>query len=105
MNTSHTAFDLLQRVTRIGFVAATALLILGQIAATAAEPNSLKPPANGSIPVAFLISDGAVVIDFCGPWEVFQAATFPVHDEVFLFTPYLTRLLRSAPAAGCGLCP
>jgi len=36
-----------------------------------ASPNKLKPPAEGSIPVAFLISDGAVVIDFCGPWEVF----------------------------------
>lgn len=39
-------------------------------AGTAGAP--LKPPAQGSIPVAFLISDGAVVIDFCGPWEVFQ---------------------------------
>jgi putative intracellular protease/amidase/YHS domain-containing protein len=32
----------------------------------------LKPPAQGSIPVAFVISDGAVVIDFAGPWEVFD---------------------------------
>jgi transcriptional regulator GlxA family with amidase domain len=37
---------------------------------TAGAP--LKPPAQGSIPVAFLLSEGAVVIDFCGPWEVFQ---------------------------------
>jgi transcriptional regulator GlxA family with amidase domain len=36
----------------------------------ASTPNKLKPPADG-IPVAFLISDGAVVIDFCGPWEIF----------------------------------
>jgi transcriptional regulator GlxA family with amidase domain/YHS domain-containing protein len=36
------------------------------------KPNPLIPPATGPIPVAFLISDGAVVIDFCGPWEVFQ---------------------------------
>jgi hypothetical protein len=34
--------------------------------------NSLTPPALGSIPVAFLISEGAVMIDFTGPWEVFQ---------------------------------
>lgn len=34
--------------------------------------NSLVPPAHGSIPVAFPISDEAVIIDFCGPWEVFQ---------------------------------
>ncbi|HKD11947.1 MAG TPA: DJ-1/PfpI family protein [Thermoanaerobaculia bacterium] len=42
------------------------------------QPASpLKAPAQGSIPVAFLISDGAVVIDFCGPWEVFQDAAVP----------------------------
>src|SRR4029077_5720012 len=28
--------------------------------------------AQGSIPVAFPISKGAVIIDFCGPWEVFS---------------------------------
>ena len=40
-------------------------------------PSSLKPPADGNIPVAFLISDGAVIIDFCGPWEVFQDVSLP----------------------------
>jgi putative intracellular protease/amidase/YHS domain-containing protein len=37
----------------------------------------LKAPTQGSIPVAFLVSDGAVVIDFCGPWEVFQDVSIP----------------------------
>lgn len=37
-----------------------------------AKTSPLTPPAQGSIPVAFLLSEGAVVIDFCGPWEVFQ---------------------------------
>ena len=42
-------------------------------AATAvAEANKLTPPADGSIPVAFAISRGATMIDFAGPWEVFQ---------------------------------
>jgi len=36
------------------------------------RPSPLTPPAKGAIPVAFVISDGAVVIDFAGPWEVFQ---------------------------------
>jgi putative intracellular protease/amidase/YHS domain-containing protein len=36
--------------------------------------NPLVPPAHGAINVAFPISDGAVIIDFCGPWEVFQDA-------------------------------
>jgi transcriptional regulator GlxA family with amidase domain len=37
-----------------------------------AGPNPLSPPAKGAIPVAFPISDGAVVIDFCGPYEVLR---------------------------------
>ena len=34
--------------------------------------SRLAPPAKGPIDVAFLISEGATVIDFTGPWEVFQ---------------------------------
>jgi transcriptional regulator GlxA family with amidase domain len=43
----------------------------------------------GSLNVAFLISGGATVIDFCGPWEVFQdvavggAHTSPMHRMPF----------------------
>jgi putative intracellular protease/amidase/YHS domain-containing protein len=44
-------------------------------AASAASP--LKAPASGPINVAFVISKGAVLIDFAGPWEVFQDATIP----------------------------
>jgi putative intracellular protease/amidase/YHS domain-containing protein len=44
---------------------------------TAAIQNPLTPPAHGSIPVAFLISEGAVMIDFTGPWEVFQDVNIP----------------------------
>jgi transcriptional regulator GlxA family with amidase domain len=40
-------------------------------AAVAAE-YALKPPARGRINVAVAIAEGATVIDFCGPWEVFQ---------------------------------
>jgi len=32
----------------------------------------LAPPERGHIPVAFVVTDGAVMIDFAGPWEVFQ---------------------------------
>jgi putative intracellular protease/amidase/YHS domain-containing protein len=39
--------------------------------------SPLKAPADGSIPVAFLLSKGAVVIDFTGPWEVFQDVMVP----------------------------
>ena len=35
-------------------------------------PGPLTPPPSGPIPVAFLLSEGATMIDFAGPWEVFQ---------------------------------
>jgi putative intracellular protease/amidase/YHS domain-containing protein len=45
---------------------------------------ALIPPAAGKIPVAFLISDGAVMIDFAGPWEVFHDTMNPAtKDEAF----------------------
>jgi transcriptional regulator GlxA family with amidase domain len=34
--------------------------------------NKLTPPKTGHIPVAFLISDHVTMIDYAGPWEVFQ---------------------------------
>jgi transcriptional regulator GlxA family with amidase domain len=39
--------------------------------------NKLTPPADGPIPVAFAISRGATMIDFAGPWEVFQDVMIP----------------------------
>jgi putative intracellular protease/amidase/YHS domain-containing protein len=47
------------------------------------ETNSLKPPTKGDIPVAFVISEGAVVIDFCGPWEVFRDVMVSGGDHPF----------------------
>src|SRR5262249_21373289 len=41
------------------------------------KPNPLTPPSQGSIPVAILLSEGAQVIDFAGPWEVFQDTYVP----------------------------
>ncbi len=45
----------------------------------------LRPPADGVIPVAVLISEGAVLIDFMGPWEVFEGVTVKGHSP---FQPY-----------------
>ena len=78
--------DMLRNSAALGFVAALpfsrALAADAHVASskapndTTAKPTALasklKPPADGDIPVAFLLSDGAVVIDFCGPWEVFN---------------------------------
>lgn len=43
----------------------------------------LTPPAAGTIPVAVAISEGAVVIDYSGPWEVFQDANRPDGKNAF----------------------
>lgn len=40
----------------------------------AALPDAAIASPAAPIPVAFLLSDGAVMIDFAGPWEVFQDA-------------------------------
>lgn len=58
---------------------ATLLLIaLGCAAALpSAAADGFKPPASGPIPVAFVITEGANVIDFTGPWEVFQDTPVP----------------------------
>jgi transcriptional regulator GlxA family with amidase domain len=46
----------------------------GQESSSAGAVQPLKPPANGKINVAFIISDGANVMDIAGPWEVFSDA-------------------------------
>jgi putative intracellular protease/amidase/YHS domain-containing protein len=65
----------------------------GREAEGIAPPIPLTPPAESPIPVAFLISDGAVVIDFSGPWEVFDRVSkpTPTHDAFRLYTVAETR--------------
>ncbi len=44
----------------------------------AEEPaNRLTPPADGKITVAFVLAPGAEVVDFAGPWGVFEYANIP----------------------------
>jgi transcriptional regulator GlxA family with amidase domain len=45
------------------------------------EKSRLAPPSNGSIPVAILISAGLNVIDFSGPWGVFESVQVPDANE------------------------
>src|SRR5438094_4778056 len=82
---------LLNPTAELGLLAAITLVVLGQLSGSnlakapsasegnhaAVKINPLKPPAQGSIPVAFVISNGAQVIDFTGPWEVFQDVMVP----------------------------
>src|SRR5437868_13187722 len=88
--------ELLERAAKLGLVAMIALSVVGDLSAgsaaaettsssdnsnTAPKANSIKPPAQGSIAVAFLVSEGAVIIDFCGPWEVFQDVNTPGRQD------------------------
>src|SRR2546423_10525114 len=45
------------------------------------EKSKLLPPPAGSIPVAILISAGLNVIDFSGPWGVFESVSVPGANE------------------------
>jgi putative intracellular protease/amidase/YHS domain-containing protein len=88
--------DLVNAAARFGLIPTLALLVISQLSAGTvwAEPapssgdnqktvtaNPLKPPAQGQIPIAFIISEGAVVIDFCGPWEVFRDVNIPGRQD------------------------
>jgi putative intracellular protease/amidase/YHS domain-containing protein len=78
--------ELVYRVAQFGLLLALGVPALSALFATGApvkdnhsnrndvttDTTSLRPPDKGQIPVAFVISDGAVIIDFCGPWEVFR---------------------------------
>src|SRR5262245_4267114 len=76
--------ELLTATTAFGLLATLPGRALRALAASGpARAGPLKPALSGSIPVAFVISDGAVVIDFCGPWEVFQDVSLPGRDEAF----------------------
>jgi transcriptional regulator GlxA family with amidase domain len=49
--------------------------------ALSAEKSKLSPPRQGGIPVAILISAGLNVIDFSGPWGVFESVSVPDATE------------------------
>ena len=80
-------------------------------AAAAGGGGKLTPPAKGTIPVAVAISEGATVIDFAGPWEVFQDVHVPERgsdmDEMMPFRLFTvsetTKPLRGS--AGLQLVP
>src|SRR5438132_1971285 len=83
---------LLRRTAEFGLIAAITLSAVGKVCASSdavgatsspggtgknGKGDSLTPPAQGSIPIGFLLSEGAVMIDFSGPWEVFQDVMIP----------------------------
>src|SRR4029077_16172871 len=75
--------DLLKSSAALGLISAIPFSRAAARGDGQAVPNPLQPPAQGSIPVAFLISDGAVLIDFIGPWEVFGSVM--IHGRMDFF--------------------
>lgn len=64
--------DVLEAMAAGAVVAGTA----GPLAASAAS-KSLQAPAKEKVKVAFLLAQDAQMIDFAGPWEVFQDVHVP----------------------------
>jgi len=76
-------------------------------AAQASEPSGFTPPKTGRIPVAVVLTDGATVIDFAGPWEVFQDVMVdgrgPSHDDMMPFDLYIVGDSKAPVAASDGM--
>jgi transcriptional regulator GlxA family with amidase domain len=65
----------------------------GASAQSALPPNPLKPPASGSIQVAFLISNSVVDMDFFGPWVIFGSVSIPDRDTFDTYTVAKTNVV------------
>lgn len=77
--------ELLQRSAAVGAVAALASSAGAALGADESAPSGpsspLTPPGAASIPVAFVLAKDAVIIDFAGPWEVFQDVSIQGRKE------------------------
>jgi putative intracellular protease/amidase/YHS domain-containing protein len=100
--------ELLQLTASLGLTTALPALAGPQSAPAArsvpaADNNErpLKPPEKGPIPAAFLLSEGAVVIDFAGPWEVFEQVHLP-GGTTHPFSLYTVAETKSPIHAGAG---
>jgi transcriptional regulator GlxA family with amidase domain len=59
------------------------LLVAVLFPVVAAATTELATPKRGPIKVAFVLSEQATVIDFTGPWEVFQDTDGPVPFDLY----------------------
>jgi putative intracellular protease/amidase/YHS domain-containing protein len=69
--------EFLKGSAALGMAAAMPPAWVARIASPGGAGSPLEAPAKGPIPIAFLLSEGAVLIDFAGPWEVFQDVMVP----------------------------
>ena len=72
--------------------------------------NPLKAPDKGMIPVAFVVSEGTVMIDFAGPWEVFNNVMIPsrgktMEDQMPFQTYVVAQTLKPVSMEGVKIVP
>jgi transcriptional regulator GlxA family with amidase domain len=71
------------------------------------EPSGFTPPKTGHIPVAVVLTDGATVIDFAGPWEVFGDVMIEgrgsSHDDMMPFDLYTVGDRKAPVVASNGM--
>lgn len=93
-HSSRSSLPALRRRDLLAGAGALGWLAVFRAPARGAVPDShrLTPPPTGKIPVAFLTSESANVIDTSGPWEVFQDVHIEgrgaSHDEMMPFRLY-----------------
>jgi putative intracellular protease/amidase/YHS domain-containing protein len=71
--------------------------------ADSSPQNPLKPPKNGSIPVAYPLSRGVVDIDFTGPWAIFGSVMLPGGDMTSPFRQYSVAETKASLVTASGL--
>jgi putative intracellular protease/amidase/YHS domain-containing protein len=111
--------NLLKSSAALGFASALPALAAGKLFASAgagqtqagkgqpmARTNPLTPPAKGSIPIAFPISDMTQLIDFAGPWEIFDGVVKPGTTNEAAFEVYtVAESLKPISASGMKIVP
>ena len=111
--------DLLKSSAALGFASTLPTLAAGKLFAGAgarqtqagkdlatAKTNPLTPPAKGSIPIAFPISEGTQLIDFAGPWEIFDGVVKPGTTNEPAFKVYtVAESLGPISASGMKIVP
>lgn len=94
--------DLLSQAAAAGLLAA-GLPLRANASAGQTDPSILPlTPTPDGVPVAFLLSEGAVMIDFAGPWEVFQDAHVTRRTQP-AFNPYTVAETTQPIAASGGM--
>jgi putative intracellular protease/amidase/YHS domain-containing protein len=97
--------ELLKHTAALGLMATLPRRLFS--ASPAAAAAATRPAWSGDgkeIPVAFVISEGAVVIDFAGPWELFGAAMPTVDGKMEMpFKPYMVAETAAPVMAGGGM--